>query len=76
MKKWDQTTMIDTAPEKVGGGRWSVAPDIVLLRSMPGVTLRTTQYAIPRSRKKEKLRPYITTHESLTTRTLTALVRL
>ena len=47
MKKWGQTTLIDTAPKKMGG---QLPPDIVLLRSMPAVTLRTAQYAISRSR--------------------------
>ena len=63
MKKWGQTTLIDTAPEKVGGG--SVAPDIVLLQSMPGVTLRTAKYAIPRSRlRTDKKKNLVTSRDT------------
>ena len=76
MKKRDQTTLIDTAPEKVGEG--PVAPDIALVRSMPGVTLRTAQYAIPRSRLRTDKKENLVTSRltRVTTRTLTALVRL
>ena len=50
-------------------GRGSVAPDIVLLRSMPGVTLRTAQYAIPRSilrtdKKKNLVTSRLTSHDT------------
>ena len=51
----------------MGGGL--VAPDIVLLRSMPGVTLRIAQYAIPRSRLRTDKKKNLVTSR-LTTRTL------
>jgi len=78
MKSFVKQHLLTPHPRKWGRG--SVARDIVLLRFMPGVILRTAQYAIPRSRlrtdkKNNLVKSRLTSHESRHGH-FTALVRL